>query len=247
MNIGKRQLLMSMLGRRLARIGITVAIVLATQLAFVQSTAAQPGTASISGTATNDKGQPLPKVTIRLRNVDTNVIVGTTISDDQGKFTFASVPPANYVVEIVDDKGNAVAATAAINATAGATITGVTVSASSAALAGAAAAAVGAGGMFGSTAAIVAIAAASVGITAGVIAVGGDSPTFTPGPPIVVTPPTPPTPPVEPPTPTPPLPPVPPTPPAPTPSPRPPDPVPPPPPPPPPPVVEEPSPASSSQ
>jgi hypothetical protein len=246
---------MSTLGR-LARIGITLAIVLASQLAFVQSTAAQqPNTASLSGVATDSKGQVLPQITVRLRNVDTNAIVATTISDDQGKFVFVALPAGNFVVEVVDQNQKVIAATAAIAVSSGATIAGINVSAGAAAIAGTAAAtaaAVGTGGIFGSTAAIVAIAAASVGVTAAVVAVGGDSPTFTPGPPIAAPPPTtpfvnPPTEP-EPPAPPPPTPPVqPPAPPAPPPTvPGPPT-VTPPPPPPPPPVVQPPSPASASQ
>ncbi len=125
---------------------------------------AQGGT--INGVARGSDKQPLPKYTVRIRNVSTGQIAGSTTSSETGTFTFAGLDPANYVVEIVDAAGNVVGVSAAITVAAGAAVS-LTVTASAAGLVGAAAG--GGAGLFGLG------AAATVGIigAAGVLTIVG--------------------------------------------------------------------------
>jgi hypothetical protein len=238
---------MSIIGR-LARTVFILALTLTSQLVLARTSAAQPQTATLEGTATGAKGEVLPRYTVRLRNVDSGAIVATTTSDEKGGFRFTNLAPGNLVVEVVDSDGKVIATTAAISVAAGAAIIGINVSGGAAAIgAGAIAGAAGGGAFIGTTAGIVTIAASAIGASAFVVArVTGEDDTFTPTPPISTPPPPAPTPP--PPAPPPPAPP-PPAPPAPTPPPPAPPPPPPPlppPPPPPPPIVPPPPPVTSS-
>lgn len=171
-------------------------------LAFVMVAAFQPlavaglvqNNGEISGTAVVE-GKPLAKVTVRLRNVDTGQLVGTTTTNDAGEYRFTGLPAGNYVVETVAPNGTLLGTSAAIALTTGAMLaTGVTVTTSAAAAAaagvGAGAAAAGAaaaggaaaggaaagaaagaaGGFFASTAGLVTIAAASAGVVGAAVA-----------------------------------------------------------------------------
>src|SRR5687767_7437850 len=111
------------------RIGLVISLALGSPLFFARAGAAQPGTATVEGTATGAKGEVLPKYTVRLRNVDTNQIVGTTASDEKGNFRFNNVPAGNVVVEVLDANGNVIATTAAIAVAAGAALVGINVGA----------------------------------------------------------------------------------------------------------------------
>lgn len=170
-------------------------------LAFVMVAAFQPlavaglvqNNGEISGTAVVE-GKPLAKVTVRLRNVDTGQLVGTTTTNNAGEYRFTGLPGGNYVVETVAPNGTLLGTSAAIALTAGTMVaTGVTVTTSAAAAAaagvGAGAAAAGAaaggaaaggaaagaaagaaGGFFASTAGLVTIAAASAGVVGAAVA-----------------------------------------------------------------------------
>ena len=149
-------------------------------------------TGEISGTAVVE-GKPLSGVIVRLRNVDTGVLVATATTNARGEFKFTGVPAGNYVVETVTSDGKTLLGTSAgIGLTAGAmAATGVTVSTSAAAAAaaglagaGAAGGAAGAGaagagaagagaGAAGAGAAGVAAGAGAAGAAAGAAAAGG--------------------------------------------------------------------------
>jgi hypothetical protein len=124
---------------------------------------AQGGTGTISGTT-------LANYTVRVRNVTTGQLVGSTTSNGSGGFTFTGLAPADYVVELVDAAGNIVGTSAALTVAAGATVN-VTLSASALAAAGGGAGAVGGGlaGFFGSALGIVTIAGIGAGITGWII------------------------------------------------------------------------------
>ena len=126
---------------------------------------AQAQTGTISGTATTQQGQTAASYTIRVRNVQTNDIAGSTTTAANGTYTL-SVPGGQYVVELVDLSGRVVGTTAAVSVAPGATVT-ANVAATSAA-AGAAAGA-GAGGAFPLTGVIVGLAYA--GTVAATVAV----------------------------------------------------------------------------
>jgi hypothetical protein len=208
--------------RKIASIGLVLAALVPLPVyAAVPNRAAQvtqpAGTASLAGTATGDTGQVLAKHTVQLRNLDTGLVVATTTSDEKGEFSFTGVQAGAFVVEVVNSAGVVIATTGTIAVTAGATITGITLS-----TAAKVALSLGGGGLFGTTATVLLTTATAIGITGAIIASGGDTPTVSTTPPIVSPAPPPPAPP-----------PPAPAPPPPAPAPPPPAPAPPPPPPPP--------------
>lgn len=129
---------------------------------------AQAQTGAINGTATGSQGQTLASYTVRVRNVDTGQLAGSTTSNTAGSFSFTGLSPANYVVEIVDQAGNIIGTSSSIALAAGAAVT-VTVGAT--ALAAAAVAAAGGTAFFASTAGIVTAVAAAGAVTGIVVAV----------------------------------------------------------------------------
>jgi hypothetical protein len=76
---------------------------------------------------------------LHVRNANTGELAGSTTSTQAGQFSFASLQPGDYVVEIVDAAGKMVGLSPSISASAGSTVT-VTVGATAA---GALAASVG--------------------------------------------------------------------------------------------------------
>jgi len=126
-----------------------------------------PPEGSISGTASTSTGQTVAKATVRLRNLTTGQLSGTTVSNAAGSFSFSGLPAGSYVVEVVNVAGEIVGTSAAVAVAAGAQVTGIVVAASAAAVAGvggAATAGVAAGGFFSSTAGIIAVAAAGAAV-----------------------------------------------------------------------------------
>ncbi|HEX6463920.1 MAG TPA: SdrD B-like domain-containing protein [Vicinamibacterales bacterium] len=59
----------------------------------------------------NDEKTRVADVTVRLRNVATGAVVGTTTSDGNGAFLFEVPEPGLYVVEAVRDDGRVQAVT----------------------------------------------------------------------------------------------------------------------------------------
>lgn len=154
--------------RRLVSVVLVSAILLLPWPAFaVRAQAAQSQGASISGKAATASGQPMANGTPRLRNLDTGKLAASTTSSAAGGFSFNGIPAGNYVIELVDAKGQIIGTSAPIAVTPGATITGVTVTASAAATPGAIAGAA-AGGI--GTATTVAAVAAAAGIAGLVVA-----------------------------------------------------------------------------
>ena len=134
------------------------------------------GLASITGNATTSTGQTIANVTVQLRDLVTGSLAGTTTSSATGTFAFVGLQAGSYAVEVVNAAGQIIATSASIAVSAGATITGITVSATAAAVAGAAGAAgasatiaAGAGAAVGaSTAIVIASVAAAAGIAGAV-------------------------------------------------------------------------------
>ena len=56
---------------------------------------------TIQGNALTPTNGPLADATVRLRNARTGRIVETTITDKSGLFTFRSVDPGSYIVELL--------------------------------------------------------------------------------------------------------------------------------------------------
>jgi hypothetical protein len=63
----------------------------------------------ISGTAVDANTSPLPNVTVRLRNLETNLVEQVSKANSIGEFTFVAQPNIPYIVEITDQLGNILA------------------------------------------------------------------------------------------------------------------------------------------
>lgn len=166
-------------------------------LAMPQSSLGALQTGQIAGKATVD-GRPLANVTVRLRNVDTGQLVGTTTANAQGDFSFSSLGAGNFIVETVGFDGNvlgtstvvglSVATMVAINVIVNTTTTalaaaggaigavGAVGAAAGAAVAAAAAPAIGAVALITSTAGVVILGGAAIGAAAVVVATNDASP-----------------------------------------------------------------------
>ena len=193
--------------KKLLASALCVALALTTQpvsLVAAALKAQQPANVGeVSGHAMVD-GKPLANVTVRLRNVDTGELVGSTTASASGEFSFTGLSAGNLIVETVSGNGVIIGASAAITLAAGAmvaanltvgtsaaalaaaggvgaaagAVTGGLTTATAAATAGGAAAAGAAGGIgavLGSTVGLVTISAVTVGITAGVVATQNDA------------------------------------------------------------------------
>jgi carboxypeptidase family protein len=160
--------------RRIVAIALASSMFGSAALAAAGAPRAQSQPASLSGTASNSTGQTLANVIVQLRDVVTGQLAGTTTSTATGTFSFAGLQAGTYTVEVVSATGQIVGTSAAISVTAGATVTGIAVSATAATVAGGAAAgaaAAGAGASTGiSTAVIITTVAAAAGV-AGAVAV----------------------------------------------------------------------------
>ena len=89
--------------------------ILAVGLAVAMATAALPisaiagqQNATIAGTAKNEAKKPYTDYTTRARNTQTGQIGATVMLDQDGNFSLTGLPPANYVVELMDHNGKIV-------------------------------------------------------------------------------------------------------------------------------------------
>src|SRR5262245_10686133 len=73
-----------------------------------QQPTARASAIGISGTVTRDTGAALADVQLQLRSIDSDTIVGRTVSGRNGEYSFTVPEPGLYVVEAVD--GNRVRA-----------------------------------------------------------------------------------------------------------------------------------------
>ena len=96
---------------------------------------------ALNGVAQSADKAPLPGYRVQVRNANTGELAGSTTSNQAGQFSFGSLQPGNYVVEIVDAAGKVVGLSPSLTVAAGSTVT-VTVGATAA---GALAAASGGG------------------------------------------------------------------------------------------------------
>jgi Carboxypeptidase regulatory-like domain len=116
------------LGDTMKRI-LILTMVLALGLAGVPL-AAQQQVGTIEGIAKDACQSRLKDAKVQLRNVDTGVLAGSTITDKDGKFTFTGILPANYVAEIVNKGGKVTDVSKSVAVAAGAVVKDVTVGSS---------------------------------------------------------------------------------------------------------------------
>jgi hypothetical protein len=91
--------------RQIAAVGMAVA------LASVPMLAAQQGAATVtlSGIAKKEAKKPYTDFTTRARNVQTGEIAGTaTNQDPEANFTISGLPPANYMIELLNKQGTVI-------------------------------------------------------------------------------------------------------------------------------------------
>ena len=140
-------------------------------------------TGQISGTAVLE-GKPIPNTTVRLRNVDSGSLVGSTTTNAAGEFSFTGLPEGNFVVETVSSNGT-ILGTSAVSLTAATmVVANLTIGASAAAVAAAGgagavlgtAAAVGAGAGLGTGVLVAGVVAAGLGVTGVAVALNDASP-----------------------------------------------------------------------
>ncbi len=133
---------------------------------------------SVAGVAKDSAGKPLANATVRLRNVLTGQLAGTTRTSIAGSFTFENLASGNYVIETLNGAGRVMAASASVDVAPGATVTGVAVTAPAEAGAqGGTAAAAGGGSFFTSTTGIIVLAAIGAGVVTGIVLATGDDDT----------------------------------------------------------------------
>jgi hypothetical protein len=85
-------------------------------LAFAMATAALPinaiaagqTTVTLAGTAKKEAKKPYLEFSARARNAQGGDIAGTTPLDTNGDFSLGNLPPANYVVELLNKDGKVV-------------------------------------------------------------------------------------------------------------------------------------------
>jgi hypothetical protein len=115
---------------------------------------------SVAGIAKDTTGRPLANTTVRMRNVVTGQIAGTTRTSLSGAFTFENLTSGNYIVETVNAAGRVVATSSSLDLAPGAMVTGVAVTAPADVAAAAPAGAAATGGSFFSSASGMALLAA---------------------------------------------------------------------------------------
>ncbi len=88
-----------------------VAVTVAAAIAAVPILAQQaPPSVTLSGEAHKEAKKPFTDYTTRARDVQTGVIAGsvTNAADNKASFSLTGLPPANYVVELLDKNGKVV-------------------------------------------------------------------------------------------------------------------------------------------
>src|SRR5690242_3586854 len=101
--------------RQILAVGLAVAMASA---ALPISVAAGQQNATIAGTAKNEAKKPYTDYTTRARNTQGGQIAGTVMLDMDGNFSLSGLPPANYVVELLDHNGKVVCTEGPYNMTA---------------------------------------------------------------------------------------------------------------------------------
>jgi hypothetical protein len=101
--------------RQILATGLIAALVGAT--APVNLMAGGQQNATISGTAKSEAKKPYTNYTTRARNVQGGQIAGTVTLDTNGNFSLPGLPPANYVVELLNHDGKVVCTEGPFNMT----------------------------------------------------------------------------------------------------------------------------------
>ena len=82
-------------------------------------------TVTIQGRALDSSNGALVNTAVRVRDARSGRIVGQSLTDKVGAYSFKGLDPGSYVVEIVSQSRTTIAATSLISANAGETVTAV--------------------------------------------------------------------------------------------------------------------------
>lgn len=88
---------------------MTVAITGGSPLAAL---AGEHDSIGLAGTVYSPNLQPLSTAAVQIRNFKTGTLVNSTRSDQLGQYSFASLQPGTYLVEVVDESGRVLGMTA---------------------------------------------------------------------------------------------------------------------------------------
>jgi hypothetical protein len=80
---------------------------------------------TIRGNALNSANGALPSSVVRLRDARFGRIVDTQVTDNAGVFTFTTVDPGSYIVEVMGNDQTVLAASQIISVNAGETVTAI--------------------------------------------------------------------------------------------------------------------------
>ncbi len=84
-------------------VAVSLSVMLALGAMLPQAVAAQAQqTATIEGAAHDASGKPYASRPVQVRNVQTGAIAASMQTDSTGRFRFADLAPASYVVELLD-------------------------------------------------------------------------------------------------------------------------------------------------
>jgi Carboxypeptidase regulatory-like domain len=134
-------------------------------VASARSVGPDPGT--VRGVAWNSDNSPIPSAKVRLRNLDNGRITSNGQTTNDGQFSFGSVPPGTYAVELVNENGKVLAVSQSFSVEPGQTVSTVVQLTSRKPWFV---------GMFSNTAAVAIAAASSVGL----LAIGSHGPPVSP-------------------------------------------------------------------
>jgi hypothetical protein len=138
-------------------------------LSFAAGARATGTTGQVSGAVRTDAGTPIANASVRLRNTGTGQVAGTTTTAANGEYSFKNVPAGNYVIELMDSQGNAVATSMPVTMETSGTVNGVAITAPVGKAGVGAVSQPGLGHFFTSTAGILLLVGAGGGLVAGVI------------------------------------------------------------------------------
>ena len=80
---------------------------------------------SVQGNAIDSGNNVLPRHPVRLRDARSGRIAGAQVTDASGLFTFRSLDPGTYVVELINASGAVLASSQLLNLNSGETVTAV--------------------------------------------------------------------------------------------------------------------------
>jgi hypothetical protein len=92
--------------RQILALGLAIAFASSTIPATLAAAGQQ--TATLGGTAKKEAKKPVTDYSVRARNVQQGSIAGTVHLDPKADFTLPNLPPANYLVELLNKDGKVV-------------------------------------------------------------------------------------------------------------------------------------------